>query len=197
MTDEQREVQTTLSQLQRLLESDRVTPPTRDALRTRLLEPDPHRAFFTEPEFALLEVVSARLIPQAHSNLAAQVDARLAKGEGKGWRFDTLPPDGAMYQLGLRGLEELAQSRHGSRFAALSALEMDKLLLSVQRGEVSGGVWDALPAARFFTELLTELTELHYSHPLTQLEIGYTGFADAHGWQQIGLNSPRDSELER
>ena len=183
--------------LQRLLGSDRVTEPTRKALRARLLESAPVRVFFTESEFALLEVVSARLISQPYGNLAVQIDSRLAKGEGKGWRFDSLPPDGELYRLGLRGLEELAQSQHGSSFAALSALEMDALLGAVQRGEVSGGVWDALPATRFFEELLTELTELHYSHPLAQLEIGYTGFADAHGWQRVELNSPRDSELER
>ena len=185
-----------LQKLQTLLESDGVTEPTRDALRARLLEPAPQRAFFTETEFALLEVVSSRLIPQFHSSLAAQVDARLFKGEGKGWRFDTLPPDGEMYRLGLRGLEALAQTQHGASFTELPVLEMDALLLMVQRGEVSSGVWDALPAARFFEELLTELTELHYSHPFAQLEIDYTGFADAHGWQQVGLNNPRDSELE-
>ena len=183
--------------LQALLESDRVTDPTRNALRARLLEPAPQRAFFTQSEFSLLEAISARLIPQPQSSLAAQIDSRLAKGEGKGWRFDVLPPDGELYQLGLRGLEELAQSQHGSSFAELPPLEMDEILMAVQRGEVSGVVWETLPAMRFFTELLTELTELHYSHPLAQLEIGYVGFADAHGWQQVGLNSPRDLELEQ
>ena len=188
---------TATATLQALLESDRVTEPTRDALRARLLEPERTRTFFTPDEFALLEVVSSRLISQLHGSLAAQIDARLAKGEGKGWRFDALPPDTDMYQLGLRGLNELAQSQRGSSFAELSPLEMDELLGSVQRGEVSGGVWETLSAVRFFEEVLTELTELHYSHPLAQLEIGYTGFADAHGWQRVGLNSPRDSELEQ
>ena len=187
----------TLLKLQTLLESDLVTEPTRNALRARLLEPDQQRVFFTEREFALLEAVSSRLIPQLHISLAAQIDARLFKGEGKGWRFDSLPPDFEMYQLGLRGLEAFAQTRHGSSFVGLPPLEMDALLLAVQCGEVSGGVWETLPAARFFEELLTELTELHYSHPLAQVEIGYVGFADAHGWQQVGLNNPRDSELER
>lgn len=183
--------------LEILLESDRVTEPTRAALKARLLEPDPRRAFFTLSESALLEVVSVRLIPQFHVSLAAQIDARLAQGQGKGWRFDALPPDGELYRLGLRGLNELAQAQHGSSFSDLAPLEMDAVLLTVQRGEVSGGVWQTLPAKRFFEELLTELTELHYSHPLAQLGIGYAGFADAHGWQQVGLNSPRDSELER
>ena len=187
----------TILELQTLLESDLVTEPTRNALRARLLEPNPQRVFFTECEFALLEAVSARLIPQLYGSLAAQIDARLHNGEGKGWRFDALPPDGAMYQLGLRGINELARTRHGSSFAELAPLEMDALLGAVQRGEVSRGVWETLPAARFFEELLTELTELHYSHPLAQLEIGYVGFADAHGWQQVGLSNPRDLELGR
>lgn len=183
--------------LEALLESDRVTEPTRNALRARLLEPAPHRAFFTASEFALLEAVSARLIPQRYCSLAAQIDARLSKGQGKGWRFNSLPPDFEMYRSGLRGLEALAQTQHGSSFVELPALQMDQLLLAVQRGEVSSGVWESLPAAQFFAELLTELTELHYSHPLAQLEIGYVGFADAHGWQLVGLNSPRDLDLER
>jgi hypothetical protein len=58
----------------------------------------------------------------------------------------------------------------------------------VQRGDVEGGVWDTLPAQRFFEELLAEAVECYYSHPLAQEEIGYVGMADAHGWQAISLN---------
>jgi gluconate 2-dehydrogenase gamma chain len=45
-----------------------------------------------------------------------------------------------------------------------------------------------MSAPRFFEELLAEATECYYSHPVGADEIGFTGFADAHGWQRIGLN---------
>ncbi len=58
----------------------------------------------------------------------------------------------------------------------------------VQRGRASGAAWRTLPSHRFFEELLAEVTEAYYSHPLAQEEIGYTGMADAHGWQHVSLN---------
>jgi hypothetical protein len=61
-------------------------------------------------------------------------------------------------------------------------------LLAVQRNGAPGQTWKIVPAGRFFEELLAELTECYYSDPSAQEEIGYVGFADAHGWQALGLN---------
>ena len=73
-------------------------------------------------------------------------------------------------------------------FSALEAEHQESVLASVQAGDPPGEVWQTLPAARFFEELLAEATEGYYSHPLAQEEIGYVGMADARGWRRIGLD---------
>ena len=176
-----------------LLETDLVTPSTRDVLKARLGpagEADPR--FFDVHAFTTLRAVCARLLPQAERaipvDLAGALDARLAEGKCDGWRYAAMPPDEDAYQAGLRGLDERAQALFGTDFCAITGAQQDDLLGAVQRGDVAGGTWDTLPARRFFEELLAELSECYYSDPLTQEEIGYVGMADAHGWHAIGLN---------
>ena len=176
-----------------LLETDLVTPPTRAALTERL-----HKApiavprFFDEATFTTLRAVCARLVPQPDRaqpiDLAGPIDGRLAQGEGDGWRYDQMPPDGEAHRRGLQALDESARLLCGASFAELDDTRQDELLLLVQRDEVSGGLWETMQASRFFEELLAGATESYYSHPLAQEEIGYVGMADAHGWQAIGLN---------
>ena len=185
----------TTTKLKALLRSDLVTAPTRDALLSRLEAKPTAPQFFEATDFALLEAISARLVPQDFVNLAAEIDARLSQGESDGWRYDALPPDGDAYKLGLRGLEASAQAQFNSSFGELEPAQQDALLKSVQRGTIKGAIWETLPSGRFFEDLLAELTELYFSHPLVQEEMGYVGVADAHGWQRVGLNQ-HDHSLE-
>lgn len=174
-----------------LIESDAVTAPTRAALLARLDAPAPGAPRFLDAgAFATLAAACARLLRPAHEGaplaVAAGIDARLADGEGNGWRYDALPPDGEAYRLGLRGLDEAARAAGSASFAALDGERQDAILAAVQRGDVAGGVWPALPAARWFEEWLAETCELHYAHPLAQERIGYAGMADAPGWPHVG-----------
>jgi len=182
-----------------LLETDLVTPPTRAALTERLNKaPIAVPRFFDEATFATLRAVCARLIPQPDRaqpiDLAGPIDGRLAQGEGDGWRYDQMPPDGEAHRRGLQALDEDARLLCDANFAELDDRRQDEMLLLVQRDEVSGGLWETMQASRFFEELLAGATESYYSHPLAQEEIGYVGMADAHGWQAIGLNElePRE-----
>lgn len=199
-----------------LLETDLVTARTRDVLRSSLedcgLEDRGERErdvaaprFFDARSYATLRAVCARLIPQPERaqpiDLARQVDARLADGLRDGWRYDVLPPDGDAYRRGLHALDESARAAFAADFAAVSGERQDLLLATTQRGEVGGAGWTRMMAVRFFEELLAELAECYYSHPLALDEIGYAGFADAHGWQAIGLNvlephEPREMDDE-
>ena len=174
-----------------------MTPVTRAALTARLEPADEDEAaiaprFFTAPEFAALVAVCARLFPAGPAPTpeqgARQIDHRLAEGRGNGWRYDALPPDGDAFRAGLRGLDDMARAARGGNFQSLGTARQDALLAALARGEASGPVWDRLDAARFFEEVLAELSEFYFSHPLAQQAIGYAGFADAAGWRQIGLN---------
>ncbi|WP_375418559.1 gluconate 2-dehydrogenase subunit 3 family protein [uncultured Hymenobacter sp.] len=181
-----------------LLATEHVTPATRAAVQARLAPP-PYAPRFLEPAaYALLRAVAARLFPQPEREtpieLAPGLDQRLAENGSDGWRYDALPPDGEALRLGLAGLNETAQALHQRPFGALSAEDQDAVLRAVQTGHCPGATWQTLPAARFFEELLAELTELYYCHPLAQEEIGYAGLADQPGWTAIGLDEREDRE---
>ncbi len=169
-----------------LLASDLVSPATRAALQERLAPPrDEPPRFFNAAEFRTLAAVCARLLalPEdglpAPKSFAAQIDKRLASGEGDGWRYDALPPDPESYRRGLHAVEEAARERFGADdFASLEDAQQDAVLADVQRGEL----------ARWFEDLLAELSELYTGHPLVQERIGFAGMADTRGWRKIGLN---------
>jgi hypothetical protein len=175
-----------------LLHSDHVTPQTRRALEERLHAKPLSPRFFDDHAIATLRAASERLIPQPDRptpiDLAAAVDDRLARNVGKGWRYASMPQDREAYILGLRGIDECAQAMHGSPFVAVAGEHQDEVLRTVQNGTAIGEAWTLVPSALFFEELLAELVESYYSHPVAQEEIGYVGFADARGWQQIGLD---------
>ena len=147
---------------------------------------------FDAAEFATLVAVCARLLPPGTSPTPAegaiQINARLAEGRGDGWRFDRLPPDAEAYRAGLRGLHESAQAVGARNFPSLTNAQQDGILAALARGEAVGPTWSRLDGRRFFQEVLAELSEFYFSHPLAQQAIGYAGFADAAGWRRIGLN---------
>ena len=181
-----------------LLLTDQVTEATRQALTERLETPPPKPDFFSETEFRLLEAVCSRLIPQDEHqtpiDIAGGIDKRLAENESDGWRYDTMPPDGEAYKVGLAGVNETASLLFQSPFQSLSGEQQDEVLQQVQQGNAPGETWKKLPANRFFEELLAEATTNYYSHPLAQEAIGYVGMADVPGWQRIGLNQLEDRE---
>ena len=165
-----------------LLASDLVTAPTRRALRARLdATPQTPRALDAR-RFAVLEAVAGQLVPlgalQARADLAGRLDAQLADGPGDGWRHADAPPDLDALRAGLDALE--AHAGPGG-FAALAPERQDALLA---QGQAGGEGWPPfMPAA--FADLLASLCHLAYAHPLVQLDIGYDGMADAHGFQIV------------
>lgn len=186
-----------------LLPTDFVTEPTRQVLTERLNAPARQPTYFSADDFALLQAVCARLIPQdgrpatERIDIAGIIDQRLTNGDSNGWRYDDMPPDGQAYQQGLRGIDESAQALMGQPFRQLTSDQQDAVLAAVQATDAPGEGWKTLPADHFFEELLAEAVEVYYSHPLAQEEIQYVGMADATGWQRIGLNEREAREETR
>lgn len=184
-----------------LLATDLVTEATRAALQARLDAPLYEPQYLDGATYELLRAVAARLFPQPDRpdnpiELAVAVDQRLLNGESDGWRYDALPPDREAYRMGLGGIRDSAELLFGQTFLALSDEQKDQVLTAVQQGTAPGPVWQEMPAHRFFEELLAELTENYYAHPLAQEEIGYVGMADVPGWQHIQYSQlePREPE---
>ena len=183
-----------------LLSTEHVSAATRAAVQARLDAPVAYVPQLLAPEtYTLLEAVAARLLPQPDRPeqpvaLAPAIDQRLAEGRADGWRYDALPPDREAYRLGLGGIQEIAQAIFQADFIALSPEQQNAVLQALADGRPPGTTWETLDASRFFEELLAELTETYYAHPLAQEEIGYAGLADLPGWTKIGLNEREDRE---
>lgn len=184
-----------------LLDTPHVSAAARAALQARLDAPAAYTPQFLAPEtYVLLEAVAARLFPQPDRPdqpipLAPAVDQRLAEGRADGWRYDALPPDREAYRLGLGGIQEIAQSLFQADFTALNIEQQNAVLQSLASTTPPGTTWATLNAGRFFEEMLAELTEAYYAHPLAQEEIGYVGMADLPAWSKIGLNEREDREV--
>lgn len=182
-----------------LIESNHVTPTTRDALQARLRTPEVTQPrFFDAAAFETLSAVCDRLIPQPERprpiDLAGTLDTRLADGTGDGWRYAHMPPDADAHRMGLAGIDQAANGMFGRPFARLGEAQADDVLRAVQGGAAAGAVWTALDPRRYFEELLAQATDIYYAHPLGSEEIGYAGMADAHGWQRIGLDEQEAHE---
>ena len=181
-----------------LLNTDHVTNATRQALTERLNAARRQPTFFSADEFALLETICNRLIPQDDRaepiDVAGGIDERLTKNKSNGWRYDVMPADADAYKQGLAGVEESAQVLYQQTFQQLSGDQQDTIIGLIQTGDAPGDTWRTLPSGRFFEELLAEAAENYYSHPLAQEEIGYVGMADLPAWQRIGLNQLEDRE---
>ena len=186
-----------VARTERLLASDRLTAPTRAALRARMDRRYSAPRIFDDLQMRTLRAASARLIPApdvaAAVDLAGALDAALAESDGDGWRYAEAPPDRRMHALGLDGLDAAAVARFSAPFGDLTPERQDALLTAAASGALE---FPGLDAARWFEELLSALVELHFAHPLVQVAIGYDGMADAYGVQAVGLTAvARDASL--
>ncbi len=181
-----------------LLDTDHVTPATREALQVRLAEQPEPPQFFTADEAELLRQIVARLLPQptdrAQIDVVGPVDQRLAHNESDGWRYDALPADPYAWRMGMNAFQEAAQAQFGHPFAQLDGAEQDELIGQVQQGTAVGVSLNPLQSKRFFDDMLSELTGIYFSHPLAQEDIGYVGMADKPRWDRVGLNELEERE---
>ncbi len=183
-----------------LLDSDSVTDETRRVLKERLHAKETPPRFFDGREFEILKAVCETLAPSEivpRWFAASEIDKRLAENSGNGWRYDSMPSDAESYKTGLRLLNETAQEIFQKDFAALEIEKRKDILKRFESGsaELKGKL--NFNRVRFLEELFTEFAEIFYSHPLALEEIGYIGFADAHGWDLRDAETRRGEDTEK
>jgi hypothetical protein len=165
---------------------------TRGVIRQRLAE-TPQRRFFTEPEWQTLESICARLVPQSDRSepirIVPWIDEKLHHDRRDGFRYDDMPPLREAWRLGLEGIDEESRRQFGTEFRSLPEVSQDKVLKTIQTGDVHGGVWAHLPAQRFFTTvLLKQVVGEYYAHPAAWSEVGFGGPASPRGYVRLGAN---------
>ncbi|NIJ54575.1 gluconate 2-dehydrogenase subunit 3 family protein [Dyadobacter arcticus] len=180
-----------------VLQTDQVSDNTRKVLDERLnRQPTTKASFFATGAFQTLQALCSRLIPQPQDrphpvDLPGLLDQYLIEGKGNGWRYDLMPADEEAFRQGIAGFDETAVLIFSKHFIELDKNSQHDVIRSVQFGEAAGNIWQKVPSQLFFEELLGVLVELYYSHPTAKEEIGDASFADANGWNNIGLeNAP-------
>lgn len=162
---------------------------TRKVVERRLSEP-PAFDFFSAGEQSILEAFCRRLIPQDDREdkvpVAPFIDQALAGNLKKGYRYEEMPWQQVMWSRGLAGLDQTANERHGRVFVELSLAEQDEIVSSLAKGDLSGGIWDGLPARGFFTEAIKTVAMIYYAHPLAWNEIDFGGPAYPRGYYKLG-----------
>lgn len=178
-------------QVLRLLDTARVDPQTKKVLKDRRSEHNGSgREYFETSQFESLKALIARVLPDSKFTLAvsSQIDHRLFKNEGNGWRYGALPVDGEAYVKGLNLIEGYALHEYQKSFACLDSEDQDRLLGLMIDGRIVASQEDLNFINLFFEEILGESTELYYSYPEALAEIGCASFAAALGFNKIGLN---------
>jgi hypothetical protein len=163
----------------------------------------PPPSFFTDSEFALLEAMCDRLLPQEDRPaeqripIAPFIDERLATGGGNGYRYEVMPWDDEAYRRGLAGIDQSSRIMFGAdRFTELDERQQDAVLAAVENGDPPGETWRELPANLFFKILMHDVVEMYYSHPIAWNEIGFQGPASPRGHVRLSLGKRDPWEAE-
>jgi hypothetical protein len=163
----------------------------------------PARAFFSEAEFAMLEAICRRLLPQddrpaeLRIPIAPYIDQRLAQGAGNGYRYEDMPWDDEAYRRGLAGIDEASRAMFDEKgFTHLGDVQQDEVLAAIEDGDPPGETWQQLPAQRFFKQLMQDAVEVYYAHPAAWNEIGFQGPASPRGHVRLALGKRDPWEAE-
>ncbi|HET9529462.1 MAG TPA: gluconate 2-dehydrogenase subunit 3 family protein [Blastocatellia bacterium] len=129
--------------------------------------------FFTRREAALVEAISARIIPADHRPGAREARVVNYIDHMLSTVYDFQQ---STYRQAVRRLNELAIRRYRRSFERLSAAKQDLLLSQMERGKIPG--WNE--ASSFFSMIRTHTVEGIFADPK------YHGNAGGVGWKLLG-----------
>jgi len=181
-------------------------PATRTVVSERVETNAPIR-FFTEQEAALLGAIIDRLLPQDDRSgprtipILPTIDERLHSNSLNGFRYEDMPPDREAYRLGIKAIDEMAQSRFNQSFLELTVHRQELILKSLHDGkpEPDHAAWHRMPVHRFWALLMQDCVTAYYAHPWAWDEIGFGGPAYPRGYMRLenGLPEPWENDERR
>ncbi len=163
------------------------------AVLSRRLKETPKRRFFSEAQWATLQAVCDRAIPQPERAepipIAPWIDENLAEGGTNGTRYASLPPTPDCWRRGLEAIDSEAQQRFHRPFARLDPAEQDLVLRSMDEEKTQSPAWEGIPSRAFMRKvLLPEIVGIYYAHPAAWSEIGFGGPAAPRGYVRLPAN---------
>lgn len=157
----------------RLIAGDRVDARTRGILNRRAVPDDRGYAprALDLAQLTLLREIADLVVPQDGPaiDIAARVDAQLARGEGDGWRPEGLPPDPEAYRRGLNTLAAVWPTDPVERETVLRA--------AIDGDGPAEGELDADLLAAWLEDARVDLVRQWLAHPASMARTGFDGFA--------------------
>ena len=177
-----------------VLASARVSRRTRRTMLERLAPP--HDRYLSDRQRSTLAALLARVLPvdDATFDLAAQVEAALAAGQGDGWRFAELPDDRRAWAMGLDTLAAMD-------FGSLDVEAQDAALRALaDGGDAIASTGSGLSAPQmklWFEDVCAQAVRSWVSYPATMARIGFDGFANGgDGWRKQGFARTAADDIE-
>lgn len=173
---------------------------TRAAVHDRLTN-IPDRRFFTEHEWATLEAVAERVVPQPERKhpipIVPFIDKGLAENSTSGTQLASLPKLRECWRRLLAGIDAEAQARFGAPFLGLDVTSQTKVLRRIGDGDVATDAWAGMPPRTVFRNiLLKEIVGIYYAHPDAWSEIGFGGPAAPRGYLRLAMDRRDPWEAE-
>lgn len=176
---------------------------TREVVEHRVQDP-PKRKFFTESQWEFWTAVFDHLIPQTDRTpdrqipLVAVLDDRLEKNKTVGYRYESMPQDRVVYQIGIEAIDREAEHRFGGKFLLLGYRQQDLVLQAIQKGKPQAApeIWKQMSVTHFWEMILADAVDAYYAHPWAWDEIGFGGPAYPRAYTRLERGEPEPWEVE-
>lgn len=177
-----------------LIAGDRVDARVRGILNLRAVPDDRGYApaVLDVAQLMLLREIADLVVPQDGPpiDIAARVDAQLARGEGDGWRNADLPPDPEAYRAGLDTLATSWPTDPAERAEVLRA--------AIEGTTEVEGPLDSARLTAWLEDARNDLVRQWLAHPASMARVGYDGFATGgrpmRGYVELRLGRREDWE---
>lgn len=179
---------------------------TRNVVLERIEQSKPI-SFFTDEEAAVLGAVIDRVMPQDDRSAAKKIpilpviDERLYRNSLNGFRYEDMPSDQEAFRLGIKAIDDMAQTRFQQAFTTLTVHRQELILKSIHDGkpDPENSIWQQMPVHRFWSLLMGDCVTAYYSHPWAWDEIGFGGPAYPRGYMRLenGLPEPWEKDEQR
>jgi hypothetical protein len=164
----------------------------------------PTRKFFSQEAWTFWTAVFAHLMPQSDRTpdrqipLVPMLDDRLAANRTVGYRFEDMPQDRVVYEIGIDAINREAKHRYGGAFLVLSSRHQDEVLKVIEQGkpEVAPEIWKKMSVKRFWQMIMTDAINAYYAHPWAWDEIGFGGPAYPRAYTRLERGEPEPWEVE-